>query len=93
MFYFQDPAQVVTSSNCMTLMEPWGEHGTDLYISCTMPSLEIGTIGGGTGLPAQSACLQMLGLQGIIPFMIYYGLIVTYYRFWTFQRPQSGRAR
>lgn len=61
----QDPAQVVTSSNCMTLMEPWGPDMQDLYISCTMPSLEIGTIGGGTGLPSQSACLDMLGLRGI----------------------------
>lgn len=61
----QDPAQVVTSSNCMTLMEPWGPDMQDLYISCTMPSLEIGTIGGGTGLPTQSACLDMLGLRGI----------------------------
>ncbi|XP_011300109.1 3-hydroxy-3-methylglutaryl-coenzyme A reductase [Fopius arisanus] len=60
----QDPAQNVGSSNCMTLMEPWGVDGKDLYISCTMPSIEIGTIGGGTGLPAQSACLSMLGVQG-----------------------------
>ncbi|XP_015111924.1 3-hydroxy-3-methylglutaryl-coenzyme A reductase [Diachasma alloeum] len=60
----QDPAQNVGSSNCMTLMEPWGEDGKDLYISCTMPSIEIGTIGGGTGLPAQSACLAMLGVLG-----------------------------
>jgi hypothetical protein len=45
-------------------MEKWGEDGQDLYISCTMPSLEIGTIGGGTGLAAQSACLDMLGLRG-----------------------------
>ncbi|KAJ8923802.1 hypothetical protein NQ315_010384 [Exocentrus adspersus] len=60
----QDPAQNIGSSNCMTLMEPWGEHGEDLYISCTMPSIEIGTIGGGTVLPAQSACLEMLGVKG-----------------------------
>lgn len=38
----QDPAQNVSSSNCMTLMEPWGPDGEDLYISCTMPSIEIG---------------------------------------------------
>lgn len=38
----QDPAQNVSSSNCMTLMEPWGPNGEDLYISCTMPSIEIG---------------------------------------------------
>ncbi|CAK9799934.1 3-hydroxy-3-methylglutaryl-coenzyme A reductase [Anthophora plagiata] len=60
----QDPAQNVGSSNCMTLMEPWGSDGTDLYVSCTMPSIEIGTIGGGTGLPAQGACLAMLGVKG-----------------------------
>lgn len=60
----QDPAQNVGSSNCMTLMEPWGENGEDLYISCTMPSIEIGTVGGGTVLPAQSACLDILGVKG-----------------------------
>ncbi|XP_070162686.1 3-hydroxy-3-methylglutaryl-coenzyme A reductase isoform X2 [Polyergus mexicanus] len=60
----QDPAQNVGSSNCMTLMEPWGIEGKDLYVSCTMPSIEIGTVGGGTGLPAQGACLAMLGVKG-----------------------------
>ena len=65
----QDPAQVVTSSNCMTLMEPHGHDMQDLYISCTMPSLEVGTIGGGTWLPAQGACLDMLGLRGIDPLL------------------------
>lgn len=43
----QDPAQNITSSNCITLMELWGDQGDDLYISCTMPSIEIGTVGGG----------------------------------------------
>ena len=60
----QDPAQVVASSNCMTLMETCGPTGDDLYISCTMPSLEVGTVGGGTILPAQSACLKMMGVEG-----------------------------
>uniref|UniRef100_A0A1L8DYA1 3-hydroxy-3-methylglutaryl coenzyme A reductase n=2 Tax=Nyssomyia neivai TaxID=330878 RepID=A0A1L8DYA1_9DIPT len=60
----QDPAQNVTSSNCITSMEACGEKGDDLYITCTMPSLEVGTIGGGTVLPAQSACLDMLGVRG-----------------------------
>nr|UNP32246.1 3-hydroxy-3-methylglutaryl-coenzyme A reductase [Sogatella furcifera] len=60
----QDPAQNVSSSNCMTLMEPWGKEGNDLYVSCTMPSIEIGTIGGGTQLPAQASCLDMLGVRG-----------------------------
>ncbi|KAF4098966.1 hypothetical protein G5714_020996 [Onychostoma macrolepis] len=60
----QDPAQTVGSSNCITLMECVGMDGEDLYVSCTMPSLELGTVGGGTGLPAQHACLQMLGVHG-----------------------------
>lgn len=60
----QDPAQNIASSNCMTLMEPWGEFGEDLYVSCSMPSIEIGTVGGGTGLAAQAACLDMLGCRG-----------------------------
>ncbi|XP_067665531.1 3-hydroxy-3-methylglutaryl-coenzyme A reductase-like isoform X2 [Haliotis asinina] len=60
----QDPAQNVASSNCMTLIEATGPHNEDLYMSCTMPSIEIGTVGGGTVLPPQSACLQMLGVKG-----------------------------
>ncbi|XP_030763388.1 3-hydroxy-3-methylglutaryl-coenzyme A reductase-like [Sitophilus oryzae] len=60
----QDAAQNVASSNCMTIIEPYGADGEDLLISCTMPSVEIGTVGGGTVLPAQSACLEMLGVKG-----------------------------
>ncbi|XP_029295546.1 3-hydroxy-3-methylglutaryl-CoA reductase a [Cottoperca gobio] len=60
----QDPAQSVGSSNCITLMEASGPTGQDLYISCTMPSIELGTVGGGTNLAPQQACLQMLGVQG-----------------------------
>jgi hydroxymethylglutaryl-CoA reductase (NADPH) len=58
----QDPAQNVESSNCITLLEET-ETG-DLWISCTMPSLEVGTVGGGTSLPAQAACLKAIGCQG-----------------------------
>jgi len=57
----QDPAQNVVSSNCITSVEL---QDNGLYISCTMPSLEVGTVGGGTNLPAQSACLEMMGLKG-----------------------------
>lgn len=60
----QDPAQNVTSSNCSTGMDTYGEDGEDLYMTCTMPSLEVGTVGGGTGLPGQSACLDLLGVRG-----------------------------
>jgi len=45
-------------------MEPCGENGQDLHISCTMPSIEVGTVGGGTVLPAQASCLEMMGVRG-----------------------------
>lgn len=60
----QDPAQNITSSNCSTNMELHGDNPNDLYITCTMPSLEVGTVGGGTVLPGQSACLEILGVRG-----------------------------
>lgn len=60
----QDPAQNITSSNCSTNMELHGDNPNDLYMTCTMPSLEVGTVGGGTVLPGQSACLEMLGVKG-----------------------------
>merc|ERR1712064_75013 len=47
----QDAAQNVGSSNCITLMEPWGEKGEDLYITCYMNSIEVGTAGGENILP------------------------------------------
>ncbi|KAL0232478.1 hypothetical protein PCE1_002819 [Barthelona sp. PCE] len=55
----QDCAQVVESSNCITNMEKT-ENG-DLYMSVTLPSLEVGTIGGGTHLPAQQNLLTLIG--------------------------------
>jgi hydroxymethylglutaryl-CoA reductase (NADPH) len=58
----QDPAQNVESSNCITLLEETSDG--DLWISCTMPSIEVGTIGGGTSLDAQAACLRAIGCQG-----------------------------
>ena len=62
----QDPAQNVESSNCMTLMTAVND-GQDLHISCTMPSIEVGTVGGGTTLPPQQAVLDMLGVRGPHP--------------------------
>ncbi|KAI8143330.1 hydroxymethylglutaryl-CoA reductase [Fennellomyces sp. T-0311] len=62
----QDPAQNVESSNCMTLMTAVND-GKDLHISCTMPSIEVGTVGGGTTLPPQQAILDMLGVRGPHP--------------------------
>lgn len=59
----QDPAQNVESSNCITLMEEEPDTG-DLWISCTMPSIEVGTVGGGTSLEAQASCLEAIGCKG-----------------------------
>jgi NADP-dependent 3-hydroxy-3-methylglutaryl-CoA reductase len=59
----QDAAQNVESSNCMTLMEA-SQNGKELILSCTMPSIEVGTVGGGTHLSAQSACLGILDSRG-----------------------------
>jgi len=57
----QDMAQVVESSMGYT----WTEvRGKDLYISVTLPSLEVGTVGGGTGLPTQREVLSIIGVQG-----------------------------
>jgi len=62
----QDIAQIVESSHCMTLMEIANKKSTqkDLYVSVTMPCLEVGTVGGGTHLPPQSAMLDLLGVKG-----------------------------
>jgi hydroxymethylglutaryl-CoA reductase (NADPH) len=57
----QDVAQVVESSITYTWVE---DRGGDLYISVTMPSLEVGTVGGGTRLPTQREALEMLGVAG-----------------------------
>ncbi|KAJ7484083.1 hydroxymethylglutaryl-coenzyme A reductase-domain-containing protein [Mycena galericulata] len=62
----QDPAQNVVSSNCMTLMEPTND-GQDLLMTVSMPSIEVGTVGGGTVLGPQGAVLEMLGLRGAHP--------------------------
>nr|GMD83567.1 3-hydroxy-3-methylglutaryl-coenzyme A reductase-like [Ipomoea batatas] len=59
----QDPAQNIESSHCITMMEAVND-GKDLHISVTMPSIEVGTVGGGTQLASQAACLNLLGVKG-----------------------------
>ncbi|WFC99462.1 hydroxymethylglutaryl-CoA reductase (NADPH) [Malassezia yamatoensis] len=59
----QDPAQNVESSNCMTIMEAVNDQ-RDLLVSVSMPSIEVGTVGGGTVLPPQRAMLDVLGVRG-----------------------------
>ncbi len=46
----------------MTRFEMTDDHG--LYASVTLPNLIVGTVGGGTSLPSQHACLEILGLAG-----------------------------
>lgn len=36
----------------------------DLYAAITLPNLIVGTVGGGTSLPSQKACLDLLGVSG-----------------------------
>lgn len=59
----QDPAQNVESSNCLTNME-YDDDGVSLHVSVTMPSIEVGTVGGGTHLPAQAGCLDICNVRG-----------------------------
>jgi hydroxymethylglutaryl-CoA reductase (NADPH) len=58
----QDEANVVESHAGM-LSHELLDNG-DLYMSVTLPSLIVATFGGGTGLPTQNECLQMLGCVG-----------------------------
>lgn len=58
----QDAACVAESAIGMTRMEVTEEG--QLYASVTLPNLMVGTVGGGTGLPSQKACLDLLGLHG-----------------------------
>ncbi|CAD6501571.1 BgTH12-01822 [Blumeria graminis f. sp. triticale] len=60
----QDPAQNVESSNCITMMK---NLRGNLQISVSMPSIEVGTLGGGTILEPQGAMLDLLGVRGSHP--------------------------
>lgn len=55
----QDAACVAESAVGFTRME---ERDGALYCSVTMPNILVGAIGGGTGLPSQSAALNLIGL-------------------------------
>ena len=57
----QDAAQVVEGANAITTAE-LRESG--LYVSTSLASLELGTVGGGTGLPTQREALELLGVAG-----------------------------
>jgi hydroxymethylglutaryl-CoA reductase (NADPH) len=57
----QDPAHVVEGSLAVTTVDPV-DGGA--YISVTLPSLPVGTVGGGTGIDTQQECLSLLGVAG-----------------------------
>lgn len=55
----QDPAQVTTSSSCIVNFDKT-KHGVQM--TCTMPAMEVATIGGGTSLSPQRSMLEMMGI-------------------------------
>ncbi|HUH78295.1 MAG TPA: hydroxymethylglutaryl-CoA reductase (NADPH) [Methanoregula sp.] len=57
----QDAAHAIDGATCMTTVDP-----TDagVYVAVTLPSLPVGTVGGGTGVDTQQECLRMLGVAG-----------------------------
>jgi hydroxymethylglutaryl-CoA reductase (NADPH) len=58
----QDVANVAEGSAAVVYPEMTA--AGDLYMSITIPSLIIATHGGGTGLPTQRECLELLGCHG-----------------------------
>ncbi|HLI46063.1 MAG TPA: hydroxymethylglutaryl-CoA reductase, partial [Geobacterales bacterium] len=57
----QDAGQLTESSMGITYAEETGE---GLYLSVYLPSLEVGTVGGGTHLPTQREALRLIGCEG-----------------------------
>lgn len=57
----QDAACIAESAVGLTRFETCD---AGLYASVTLPNLMVGTVGGGTGLPSQRACLELMGLHG-----------------------------
>ena len=58
----QDAANVAESHTAITYSQV--TEGGDYYWSITLPALIVATIGGGTGLPTQRECLELLGCYG-----------------------------
>ncbi len=57
----QDAAHAVDGSTCMTTVDLTD---TGVYVAVTLPSLPVGTVGGGTGVDTQQECLRILGVAG-----------------------------
>ena len=62
----QDPAHVVEGSLGVTTAEVL-ENGS-LYFSIYMPSLIVGTVGGGTHLPAQQEALKIMQVNSVLEY-------------------------
>ena len=58
----QDAACVSEASVGITRMEVTEDGG--LYAAVTLPNLIVGTVGGGTGLPTQRECLELMDCYG-----------------------------
>lgn len=58
----QDAACIAESAVGVTRFEVHSDGA--LYASVTLPNLMVGTVGGGTALPTQKACLELMGLYG-----------------------------
>lgn len=58
----QDVANIVNSSVGITNFELADEE--EVYVSVTLPSLTVATVGGGTALGTSRECLAMLGVDG-----------------------------
>ena len=58
----QDIAQIVNASIGFMDMERVGTE--DIYVCARLPNLVVGTVGGGTHLPTQRACLTLLDCWG-----------------------------
>ncbi len=58
----QDAANIAESHTAITYSQVLDSG--DYYWSITLPALIVATVGGGTGLPTQRECLQLLGCAG-----------------------------
>jgi hydroxymethylglutaryl-CoA reductase (NADPH) len=57
----QDAAHAIDGSTCITTVDLTD---TGAYVAVTLPSLPVGTVGGGTGVDTQQECLRLLGVAG-----------------------------
>lgn len=57
----QDAAHAIDGSTCITTVDLTE---TGIYVAVTLPSLPVGTVGGGTTVETQAECLRILGVAG-----------------------------